>query len=77
MWQQGIAGPDDEISFSTRSGVLKAIRRGGDIEIDFPAEPEVPAEPPGNLLAALGVTAKYVGKNRFDFLVEVESESVL
>ena len=77
LWQQGIAGADDEISFSTRSGVLKAIRRGGDIELDFPAEPEVPIEPPTNLLAALGVTAKYVGKNRFDYLVEVESEAIL
>jgi len=77
LWQQGIAGPDDEISFSTRSGVLKAIRRGGDIELDFPAEPEVPVEPPANLLSALGVTAKYVGKNRFAYLVEVESETIV
>jgi predicted PhzF superfamily epimerase YddE/YHI9 len=27
--------------------------------------------------AALGVTARFVGKSRFDYLVEVESESVL
>ena len=29
------------------------------------------------MLPALGVTAQYVGKSRFDYLVEVESEAVL
>jgi len=77
LWQQGIARLDDEVCFSTRSGLLKAVRRGGDIELDFPAAPEVPIKPPSDLLAALGVTAKYAGKNRFDFLIEVESETVL
>src|SRR5262249_253327 len=32
--------------------------------------------PPG-LLEALGVSATYVGKNQFDYLVELESEAVL
>jgi PhzF family phenazine biosynthesis protein len=77
LWQQGIARMDDEIRFATKSGILKAVRRAGRIELDFPTEPETPAEPPPDLLAALGVSAKYVGRNRFDFLVEVESEAVL
>ena len=34
-------------------------------------------EPPPDLLEALGVSAKYVGKNRFDFLLELASEEVL
>jgi PhzF family phenazine biosynthesis protein len=77
LWQQGLVGPDDKIRFATKSGVLKAVRRDGEIELDFPTKPEAPAEPPANLLAALGVSAKYVGKNRFDYLIEVESEAVL
>jgi PhzF family phenazine biosynthesis protein len=77
LWQQGLAKPTEEIRFSTKSGILKAVLRGQDIELDFPLKPEEPAEPPANLLKALGVSAKYVGKNHFDYLVEVDSESVL
>src|SRR5262249_34466227 len=64
LWQQGHA-TGDEIRFSTRSGILKAIRHGGDIELDFPLKPEAAAQAPLGLLEALGVSAKYVGKNQF------------
>ena len=77
LWQQGFAKPEEEIRFSTKSGILKATLRGQDIELDFPLKPEVPAQAPPGLLEALGVSAKYVGKNQFDYLVEVESEGVL
>ena len=33
--------------------------------------------PPANLANALGVPLKYVGKNRFDYLVEVDSVTTL
>jgi PhzF family phenazine biosynthesis protein len=76
LWQQEEAtGP--EIRFSTRSGILKATRRGDDIELDFPLKPEETVDAPPSLLGALGVAAKYVGKNQFDYLVEVESEAAL
>jgi PhzF family phenazine biosynthesis protein len=77
LWQQGLANPAQEIQFSTQSGILNAARRGDGIELDFPLAPEQTAEPPADLLPALGVTAKYVGKNQFDYLVEVESEAEL
>jgi PhzF family phenazine biosynthesis protein len=76
LWQQGQA-TGSEIRFSTRSGILRAIRQGDDIELDFPLKPEEEATPPAGLLEALGVAARYVGKNQFDYLVEVESEAVL
>jgi PhzF family phenazine biosynthesis protein len=76
LWQQGQAA-GAEIRFSTRSGILKAFRHGEDIELDFPLKPEEETEAPPGLLEALGVAAKYVGKNQFDYLVEVESETVL
>ena len=76
LWQQGQA-TGDEIRFSTRSGILKAVRHGDDIELDFPLKPEEAAEAPPGLLEALGISAKYVGKNQFDYLVEVESEAAL
>jgi PhzF family phenazine biosynthesis protein len=77
LWQQGLAMPQDEIRFSTRSGILKASLRGQEIELDFPLKSEVPAQAPPDLLQALGIQAKYVGKNQFDYLLEVESERVL
>jgi PhzF family phenazine biosynthesis protein len=76
LWQHGPA-TGDEIRFSTRSGILKAVRHGDDIELDFPLKPEEAAQAPPALLEALGVAAKYVGKNQFDYLVEVESEAAL
>jgi PhzF family phenazine biosynthesis protein len=44
------------------------------IELNFPIKPLEPADPPAGLLEALGVTSVFVGKNIFDYLVEVESE---
>jgi PhzF family phenazine biosynthesis protein len=76
LWQQGHA-TSHEIRFSTKSGALKANRNGDDIELDFPLKAEVEAEPPPGLLRALGISARYVGKNQFDYLVEVDSEATL
>ncbi len=76
LWQQGQAsGP--EIRFSTRSGILRAIRHAEEIELDFPVKPEEAAQAPPGFLEALGASAKYVGKSQFDYLVEVESEEDL
>src|SRR5262249_55528942 len=76
LWQQRIAAVD-EIRFSTKSGILRAIRHGDAIGLDFPLKPEEPAPAPSGLLEALGVQAEYVGKNQFDYLVQVESEAAL
>jgi PhzF family phenazine biosynthesis protein len=61
--------------FHTKSGVLTATRSGDVIELDFPATRETAADAPPGLLEALGITAPvYVGRNKFDYLVEVASE---
>jgi PhzF family phenazine biosynthesis protein len=77
IWQQGLVDTSNDIRFFTKSGELRAARRGQDIELDFPLKPESPAEAPPGLMEALGALAKYVGKNQFDYLVEVDSESAL
>lgn len=77
LWGDGFLPVDDPARFYTRSGLLTATREGKWIELDFPAVPEEPADPPADILSALGVRALYVGKNRFDYLVEVESEAAL
>ncbi len=77
LWHLGLAEPQTEIRFSTRSGILKAAQRGEQIELDFPLKREEPASPPPGLVEALGVQPSYVGRSQFDYLVEVESEAVL
>lgn len=63
--------------FHTRSGLLTAQLKGDWIELDFPAEPAKPATASDNLSRALGVAPKFVGMNRFDYLIEVESEAIV
>lgn len=47
------------------------------VELDFPAEPPEATVPPPGLLSALAVDPRYVGRNRFDYLVEVDSETTV
>ncbi len=77
LWETGEMAAGETARFHTRSGVLSAVKRGDWIEMDFPAEPEKPAEAPPELLEALGVTPVYTGRNRFDYLVEVGDELIV
>lgn len=78
LWQDGHLPAGSQARFHTRSGLLTADRRGDWIEMDFPAKIATAVEPPPGLLPALGATtARYIGKNAFDYLVEVETESIL
>ncbi len=77
LWEDGHLGPDQQARFHTRSGLLTADRRGAWIEMDFPAKREEPVPAPPGLAEALGVTPKYVGRNQFDYLVEVEAEEAV
>jgi PhzF family phenazine biosynthesis protein len=74
LWETGLLADDLQARFFTRSGLLTAERQGDWVQLDFPSEPESAAEAPENLEKALGVPVTYIGKNRFDYLVEVESE---
>jgi len=78
LWEDGHLPANRQARFHTRSGLLLADRRGDWIELDFPAKVVAPAPPPAELLPALGVArAVFVGKNVFDYLVEVDSEETL
>src|SRR3954469_18156433 len=78
LWQDGHLPEGQQAKFYTRSGLLTADRRGEWIELDFPAKIAEPADAPADLLRGLGVeAAKFVGKNAFDYLVEVDSENTL
>jgi predicted PhzF superfamily epimerase YddE/YHI9 len=63
--------------FDTRSGWLTATRAGALVWLDFPREEAVAAPAPAALLAALDVKPLWTGRNRLDWLVEVESEAAV
>lgn len=71
LWQEGLAPAAARLRFHTRSGVLTAARRGGGIELDFPARIARPAPPPAGLRRALGAPARAVLRNQDDWLVEL------
>jgi PhzF family phenazine biosynthesis protein len=73
LWELGYLAPQATARFHTRSGLLTAQKAGGWIELNFPATLAEVVEPPDGLLEALGVAASYVGRNRFDYLVELAS----
>jgi len=75
LWETGALEPDKEARFDTRSGLLTARRNEGRIELNFPREEAQEAPLPDYLTDALGVNPKYVGKNRFDYLLELGSEA--
>jgi PhzF family phenazine biosynthesis protein len=77
LWEAGHLSRDQAARFHTRSGLLTAESRGDWIELDFPAKPAEPCAAPADLALALGAPLRFVGRNGFDYLVEVETEEAL
>jgi PhzF family phenazine biosynthesis protein len=77
LWEEGHLQPGVQARFHTRSGWLSAQKCGDWIELDFPAKLEESAPAPPQLEAALGAAPIYVGRNAFDYLVELESETAV
>jgi PhzF family phenazine biosynthesis protein len=77
LFERGLLAADGEARFHTASGLLTAVRREDWLELDFPAEPAESVEAPPALREALGVPALFVGRNRLDYLVEVDSEDTV
>jgi PhzF family phenazine biosynthesis protein len=77
LWESGLLPHAAPAQFHTRSGLLTAVRAGDLIELDFPATPPADADEPPGLAEALGVTPRYVGRSKFDYLVEVDSEEAV
>ena len=77
LWECGHLQRGEQARFRTLSGLLTADRHGEWIEMDFPVKADEPADAPAGLREALGVELKYVGRNAFDYIAEVESEVVV
>jgi PhzF family phenazine biosynthesis protein len=76
LWETGEEPLTSTIAFHTRSGKLTAQFKDGWIELDFPAERDTPCEAPDGLCSALSVDSRnvlHVGKNRFDYIVQLDS----
>lgn len=77
LWTDGHLDPAKAANFHTRSGLLTCERRGDWIEMNFPAKVCQHVEAPPQMAEALGTELLYVGKNQFDYLVEVKDEAAL
>jgi PhzF family phenazine biosynthesis protein len=77
LWQEGRVPASEPIRFDTASGELVAERDGDRVRIDLPATPPAPAAVPAGLEEALGAGAAWVGRSRFDLVVELGSEAAV
>jgi PhzF family phenazine biosynthesis protein len=78
LWEDGHLPEGRQARFHTRSGLLTADRKGEWIELNFPAKIAAPVDDLPELLAGLGVKhARFVGKNAFDYFIEIESEAAV
>jgi predicted PhzF superfamily epimerase YddE/YHI9 len=77
LWEEGALQPSEVARFHTRSGILSASREPDLIWLDFPATPCAPADHLDDLHRGLGADPLYIGRTRFDYLVELPSEAAV
>jgi PhzF family phenazine biosynthesis protein len=77
LWETNRVTARSQVRFWTRSGLLKAQKRRGMIELDFPAFQVEECKPPRGLAKALGADLIFVGGYGKDYLCEVEDEETL
>lgn len=78
LWETGELKQSETATFQTKSGILTAGKFDDWIMLEFPREEEVECNTPEILKRAINDTPfLYVGKNRLDYLVELESEETV
>jgi PhzF family phenazine biosynthesis protein len=77
LWEIGTLPADRAANFHTKSGLLTCVRNDGRIEMDFPSTPPTADTGSDGLVAALGAKPGWVGRARFDYFAELESEKTL
>ena len=77
LWQTGLHDKSKSISYDTRSGILKANRVDGKIELDFPVDLEHPVNIPDELIRTIGVKPVYLGRAKWSYLAELDSEETV
>jgi PhzF family phenazine biosynthesis protein len=77
LWTEANIAHDRPLQFHTRSGLLTCTRRGDRIAMDFPSLPVDQVPPKQELLDALGTSASWTGRTRFDDVVLLDDASTL
>jgi PhzF family phenazine biosynthesis protein len=74
LWEEGLVPRDAEITFTTRSGALRATLGDGGITLDFPAIVAEERPVPDGLESALGARIVHFAESATKLLVELETE---
>ncbi|MEX0821992.1 MAG: PhzF family phenazine biosynthesis protein [Rhodothermales bacterium] len=77
LWQDGHLAAGVRAVFETASGRLSAQQGEEWILMDFPAEEAEELDEQMGLALALGADPSYIGSNRLDILVELDSEATV
>ncbi|MFE4352230.1 PhzF family phenazine biosynthesis protein [Peribacillus butanolivorans] len=77
LWGKGYVQKNKPIVYQTKSGVLTSKLVDGMVQLEFPSLMEKEAIAPDLLIKALGVDPTYVGQNKWDYLIEVQSEEIV
>src|SRR2546427_122770 len=77
LWEDGRLKPNEQARFHTKGACRAPGRRFSWSELASPATPPAAASPPSGLIEAIGAKATFVGRSRFDYLVEVENEATV
>jgi PhzF family phenazine biosynthesis protein len=77
LYESGRVPAGKPIRFATLSGPLTVVRTADGLEMDFPARQGNPSSDPPDLAGVLGARPAFIGRNGMDYLVELESESIV
>ena len=77
LWETGRLAAGETARFHTLSGLLTAGRAGEWIELDFPARAAEETAAPEGLAEAVGAEPRFVGRSRYDYLLELPSEEAV
>lgn len=78
LWQEKVLAKGQDAEFMTLSGKLTCTQgKGGEITMDFPAEPAKPCDPPPGIFAAIGTKPGPVLRNRLDYLLVLPDEAAV
>jgi PhzF family phenazine biosynthesis protein len=77
LWQTEKEKPENEIRFSTLSGVLTAEKKEENIELNFPSAPLIPGDVSEEIIAALGPVPDFTGISGEKWLLEYHDEKII
>lgn len=77
LWSEGYFEAHKEIYFHTKSGVLKVMKKGDWLQMDFPKLEYHLSEAPKELIEGLNVVPLFVGKSKDNYLIEIDSEEII